>query len=175
MPVLDLPSEVIVEIATYLGTTRNLANFKMTCTRIYSAIESEKVDRKRLPHLKIREVQFSEIRDDDNPSQIRVGYRKKNEDSQNCHTWDYSDPLSPKFHILIRHSILEDNCKVVFWDGSILEIPLLESLSEINYGNAIECQIGGGRYLVADPSKAQQALPFIHEFLKVEVDSQSRL
>ena len=45
----------------------------------------------------------------------------------------------------------------------MLEIPLLKSLSEINYGNAIQCVLWKFN---SDPPEYQEALPFIREFLK---------
>ena len=55
----SLPPEVLIKIATHLDTTRNLANFKMTCKGIHNVIESvQKVVRTSLPHLKIQEIQF---------------------------------------------------------------------------------------------------------------------
>ena len=77
MSILSLPSEMLVEIATHLGTTGNLANFKLTCARIYNAIESEKVNRKKLPHLKVQEIKFSVF----GTSTISVDYRQKHEDA----------------------------------------------------------------------------------------------
>ena len=68
------PSEMLVEIATYLGSTRNLVNFKLTCRRIYNAIESEKVDRKSLPQVKIRNIEFLPM----GIQKIRVQYEQKN-------------------------------------------------------------------------------------------------
>ena len=160
MSILSLPSEMLVQIATYLGTTGNLANFKMTCARIYDAVESAKVDRKRLPHLKIQEIRFYDLE----TQKIGVRYQQKNEDAfKKMHDWDYTNPSSKKLHILIQHWILEDNCKITFFSYCILAIPLLKSLSEINYGNAIQCEIRGNS---SNPSEVQEALPFIHEFLK---------
>ena len=163
MLILSLPAEMLMEIATYLGTTRNLANFKMTCTRIYNVVESEKADRKRLPHLKIREIQFRKSK----PSKIGVTYSQKHENSDKYRGWDHSDPLSTKLDILTRHWILEDDCTIVFLGGAcIREISLLEPLLEINYGNAIECELNDSYRGFPNPDKYQEALPFIHEFLK---------
>ena len=162
MSILSLPSEMLVEIATYLGTTGNLANFKMTSRRIYNAIESTKVNRKRLPHLKIEGICFDYC----NKSEIEVlyGQKNENEDRFKKRHWNYSDPLSPKLPILIRHWILEDNCQIMFFGrDNILPIPLLKSLLEINYGNAIQWVFLGDP---SKPSKVQESLPFIHEVLK---------
>ena len=157
--ILCLPPEMLVEIATYLGTTRNLSSFKTTCSRIYNAIESaEKVDRKRLPHLKIQRISF----DYAGASEVKVRYRKKDSSSRR-RFWDYSNPLSTKLRILIQHWILEDNCQIKFCDDSILNIPLLISLSKINYGNAIECELF---CVCSNPGRHQEALPFILQFLK---------
>ena len=168
MSIADLPSEMLVEIATYLGTTRNLANFKMTCRRIYNAIESKNVNRKRLPHLKFQEIEFSDYW----PSKIEVRYgqqprrrhgKRPNKLSFGRRCWNHSDPLSTKLHILIQHWILEDNCRIKFSDGNIFEIPLLNSLLEIRYGNSVQCEIRG---CPSNSENFQEALPFIHKFLK---------
>ena len=161
MSILSLPSEILVEIATHLGTIRNLANFKMTCTGIYSAIESDKVDRKRLPHEKIKGVIFSESRPDDgNPSATSIRYQNPNR----IRYWDYSDPLATKLSLLLsQYLILEDDCEVQFWMSCVVPIPLLKSLSEINYGNAIKCDFFGGP---SNPAEYQEALPFIQKFLE---------
>ena len=160
--VLDLPSEMLVEIATYLDTTRNLVNFKLTCTRIYNAIESEKVDRKRLPHFKISKLWLCEER----VSQIDVRYWQKNDETAVCkrHIWDPLNQLSTQLHILIQHWRLEDN--IVFWDASIFSIPLLKCLLEISYGNSLECQLGVNHIKLSKPSKLEEGLPFVLEFLK---------
>ena len=165
MSILSLPSEMLVEIATYLDTTRNLANFKMTCSRIYNAVESEKVDRKRLPQLKIQCISFSE----NGHSQIEVDYSYENE--VDClskkRDWDYSDPSSPRLQILIQHWSLEDSCEMDFAGHCILEIPLLESLLEINYGNEIQCQLNnGGSLKLANPGKFKEALPLVQDFFR---------
>ena len=157
MSILSLPSEIDVKIATHLDTTRNLANFKMSCAGIYNAIESEKVDRKRLPHLKIEEIEFSDC----GASQIVVSYRRKHEStfSDKKHLWD---PLSTKLRTLIQHWILEDDCHVIFGGYAILNIQLLKSLLEIGYGEAVQCQLQQDRCRqLADRAKIQEALPCI--------------
>ena len=158
---LSLPQEIHVKIATYLDTTRNLANFKMSCSRIYNAIESEeKVDRKRLPHLKVRRIRFTI---EPRYSQIIVSYRQSHDNGYMSRNWRDWGSLSTKLHVLIQHWIFGDHCQIEFWDHSILNCRLLKSLLKINYGNAIQCEIVRAP---SDPAKFQEALPFIHEFLK---------
>ena len=160
MSILNFPSEIFVEIATYLGTIRNLANFKMTCSQIYNAIESEKVDRKRLPHLKIRHILFGYII---GAPDMKINYKQKREASPEKRCWNHSDPFGTKLRILMQHWILEDDCQITLYGPAILSIPLLKSLSEISYGNVIQCEFFDGS---SDPGKFQEASPFIHEFLK---------
>ena len=128
--ILDLPPEIHVEIATYLGTIKNLANFKMSCSRIYNSIESEKVDRKRLPHLKIESIEFGTFE----TQTIELFYRQKNGGgTQEEALLVSSDPLSIKLHILIQHWILKDNCKISL-EFSTLKTRLIESLWKSTMG-----------------------------------------
>ena len=165
MSISDLPPEILLEIATRLGTTKNLANFKMTCIRIYNAIESEKkFHRKRLPHLKIEAIKFHYKK----AGEIRVLYRKKHEElfSYKAKAWKYSTPFSIKLHILTKHWILEDDCLVKFWGDSILDIELLKCLLEIEYGNGIRCYFNHSYSDNLNTAKVLEARPFIRELLQ---------
>ena len=163
--ILDVPPEMLVEIATRLGTTKNLANFKMTCTRIYNIVESaEKVKRERLPHLKISEIDFVY----EKAGLITVGYRQKHEriSSYKAREWKYSIRPSTKLTILTRHWILEADCELVFGGNSILDIELLKSLLEFNFGNEIQCGFRGGFWGSLSAPKVPEALPFIRKLLE---------
>ena len=170
MSVLDLPLDMLVEVATYLGTTESLANFTMTCSRIYRAFKFEKIDRKRLPHFKIRRIWFDRF---DYPFlhiSVNYDYLQSHGDCEKrkSHSWDFSDPTGIKLYNLTRHWLLEDTEVILFYHDTAINVQLLECLSEMTYANPIRrCYLDrislNSNELCSIETKV---LPLVQKFLK---------